>query len=255
MASEGARILVTGGGTGIGRAIADAFAGQGDAVFICGSSEEKLARILQKATHLNGMAADVSDPGQVDRLFEAVEHQFSGLDVLINNAGVSGPTGPIDETPVDEWQSVIGVNLSGPFYCARKAAAIMKSQGHGIILNISTTSVRVALPNRAPYVASKAGLHGLTRSLARELGPFNIRCNTISPGMVDNERGSRIREVRAEQQGVDPEQLLSYRLGFISMRTMVEPEDVGRLAVFLASDEARHISGQDISVCGNLEWE
>ena len=224
-------------------------------MFICGSSEEKLASILQEATHLDGMAADVSDPRQVDRLFDAIEDRFSGLDVLVNNAGVSGPTGPIDEMPVDEWQSVIGVNLSGPFYCARKAAAIMKSEGHGVILNISTTSVRVALPNRAPYVASKAGLHGLTRSLARELGPFNIRCNTISPGMVDNERGSRIREVRAKQQGVEPEQLLSFRLGFISMRTMVAPEEVGRLAVFLASDEARHISGQDISVCGNLEWE
>lgn len=224
-------------------------------MFICSQSADSLDAALEQAPRLEGIQADVSDHEQVDRLFDTVQDRFGGLDVLVNNAGVSGPTAPIDEIPVQEWQSVIDVNLSGAFYCARRAAMLMKAQQHGVILNISTTSVRVALPNRTPYVASKSGLHGLTRTLARELGPFNIRCNTISPGMVDNERGARIRAERAAKQGTTPEALLEYRLGFISMRTMVDPDEVAQLAVFLASDRACHVSGQEISVCGNLEWE
>ena len=249
------RVLVTGGRTGIGRAIAEGFLREGARVFICGMMDRSNDETSTGTDRLRNIAADVADPDAVARLFEIIAQEAGGLDVLVNNAGISGPTAPIDEMSIEDWSRTIAVNLSGPFYCARQAVALMKAQKNGLILNISTTSARVALPRRAPYVASKTGLHGLTRSLARELGVHNIRCNTISPGMVDNARGARVRAARAAAEGVSPEELLQYRLGFISMQTMVTVEDVAETALFLASARARHISGQEISVCGNLEWE
>lgn len=252
--SERLRVVVTGGRTGIGRAIAEAFAKSGHRVLTCSPTPPVRDETPDDARIMH-TAADVADPREVDKLFATVERSFEGLDVLINNAGVSGPTASIEDVSPEDWLRTLAVNLSGPFYCARHAARLMKEQKSGAIINIGTTSVRVALPFRAPYVASKSGLHGLTRSLARELGPYNIRCNTVSPGMVDNERSARIRHRRAQIEGISEQELLDYRLKFISMRRMVSNDDVAGLTVFLASQGGRYISGQEIPVCGNLEWE
>ena len=177
------------------------------------------------------------------------------LDVLVNNAGIGGPRGPVDETPDAEWDETIRVNLSGAFYCSKRAAAIMKAQRSGCIISISTTSARTGLPNRAAYVASKVGLQGLTYNLARELGPFNIRANAIQPGPIENERGNALLQKLAERRGVTVQEALARRLGFVSMRTRIQPSEIADMAFVLASDTGRHVSGQTISVCGNAEWE
>lgn len=252
---DGQRVLVTAGGAGIGFAIARAFRTCGARVWICGTSQSRLRQILSENPDWSGSVADVGDPTAVDQMFERVGHELGGLDVLVNNAGVSGPMSAVDQIATADWASTLAVNLSGPFYCIRRAVPFFKQQGHGVILNIATTSVRVALPNRLPYVASKAALIEMTRALARELGPFGIRCNAISPGMVNNARSSRIRRARATDEGITEGELLERRLRFISMRRMVSEADIGDLAVFLASNRAANISGQHISVCGNLEWE
>ena len=252
--TSGQRVLVTGGRAGIGRAIAERFLRNDATVFVCGRTQRK-DEPSARAPQFHDIVADVANPDDVENMFQMIEDACGGLDVLVNNAGISGPNQPVEDMSIEEWKRTIDVNLSGAFYCARKAAPFMKRRQSGVILNISTTSARVALPRRAPYVASKTGLHGLTRSLARELGPHNIRCNTISPGMVDNERGARVRAARAAAEGMTAEEVLKYRLDVISMRTMVTVDDVAETAFFLASNGAQHLSGQEISVCGNLEWE
>jgi NAD(P)-dependent dehydrogenase (short-subunit alcohol dehydrogenase family) len=200
------------------------------------------------------LTADVSQPDQVAAMFAAVEAQ-GGLDVLVNNAGVGGPRGPIDELDTSEWDACIAVNLNGMFYCMKEAARLMKAAGGGVIVNISTSSVLTGLPNRAAYVASKAGVMGLTRNAARELGPFGIRCNAVLPGLIDNPRGRALVQRIAGDRGQTFEKAEAGFLKYISLRCWIDPKEIGQMAVFLASDGARHVTGQAIAVDGNVEWE
>lgn len=161
----------------------------------------------------------------------------------------------MEEITDEAWDAVMRVNVTGMFNVVRQFAPAMKAQRSGSITNVSTTSTRTGLPNRLPYVVSKAAVEGMTKNLARELGPFNIRCNSLLPGSIENERGRALMQVKAEREGVTYEEALNGRLGFISMRTRIDPSEIGEAAVFLASSGARHITGQQISVCGNVEWE
>jgi len=136
------------------------------------------------------------------------------------------------------------------FYVVREFVPCLKIQRSGAIINISSTSARTGLPNRTAYIVSKAAVEGLTKNLARELGRFNIRCNSIAPGSIENERGRTLLQQKAEREGVSYQQALDQRLGFISMRSRIEPREIGEAALFLASDKAGHITGQQMSVCG-----
>jgi NAD(P)-dependent dehydrogenase (short-subunit alcohol dehydrogenase family) len=249
------RVLVTAGASGIGRAIAECFAETGADVLVCDIDQGFLAEALASDGRLSGATCDVGDPSQVDALFDRVRELWGGLDVLVNNAGIGGPNAPLEDVSFDDWDRSIQVNLSGAFHCIKQAAPIMKAQRSGCIVNISTPSAVVGLPNRGPYVASKAGLIGLSYNVAREYGPFNIRCNTVLPGAVDNPRGRRVLAAVAERAGVPVEEAEARLLSHISMRTWVQPSEIGDLVVFLASDAARHITGQRIAVDGNVEWE
>ena len=155
---------------------------------------------------------------------------MGGIDVLVNNAGIGGPRGALDEISYADWDRTISVNLNGMFYCIKNVAPFMKAQKSGCIVNISTASAKVALPQRSPYVASKVGVLGLTHTVAREFGPFGIRCNAILPGLIDNARGRGIVAGQAVERGIP-------------------------VAVFLASRAGRHITGQQIGMDGNVEWE
>jgi len=252
---SGQAVLITAAASGIGRAIAEGFLAAGARVHICDVNPELLAGVLAENPSLRGTLADVGNAGDVERVFNDALAWMGRLDVLVNNAGIGGPRATLDQMAVDDWDRTIQVNLSGAFYCIRQAAAVMKRQGGGCIINISTTSARTGLPLRAPYVASKVGLLGLTHNVARELGPHNIRCNAILPGAINNDRGRRLMEVAAKERGVPVEQAEAERLRYISMRCRVEPSEVASAALFLASDGARHITGQEIGVCGNSEWE
>jgi len=246
------RVLVTAGAGGIGLAVAERFVDAGAKVMVCDIDAGALAAAPPE---LAGVQCDVADATQVTGLFEKVMDHMGGLDVLVNNAGIGGGQAAIEDITDADWQRTLDVNLSGMFHCLRAAVPGMKAQGSGAVINISTASVRTGLPGRLPYVASKHGVMGLTLNAARELGPGNIRCNAILPGLIDNERGRGLVAARAEERGISAEDAEQDYLRYISMRCWIDPAEVGDLAVFLSSDQARHISGQFIAVDGHMEWE
>lgn len=249
------RVLVTGAGSGIGLAIAGKFLEAGARVHIADVSPEALDQALVAFPALTTSVADVGDPASVGRLFTEVFAALGGLDVLVNNCGIAGPAGPLEEVSIADWDRTLAVNLSGMFYCLRHAVPVMKAQRSGVILNVATTSARTGLPNRLPYVASKVGVLGLSHNVARELGPWNIRCNAILPGLMDNPRGRGIIARLARERGTTDAAVEAEFLAHTSMRTWIQMTEVGEMAVFLASDRASHITAQQISVDGNAEWE
>ena len=249
------RVVITAGASGIGLAIAKAFSDNGAQVFICDVSEPALEAARSEHPNLQGAIADVGDPQQVEHFFKQAQAALGGIDVLVNNAGIGGPKTSIETIDYQDWDDCIRINLSGMFYCAKQVIPGMKAQGHGSIINIATSSAKTGLPQRLPYVASKVGVLGLTHNLARELGPFNIRCNAILPGKIDNPRGHALTQRYADEQGISFEEADQHKLQFISMRSTVHPSEIGEVAVFLASNNARHITAQEIAVDGNAEWE
>mgnify|MGYP002640536074 CR=1 FL=1 len=249
------RVLVTAGGSGIGRAIAERFLAADATVHICDVSQAMLDAAIEANPGLGGSLADVGRPDEVEALVAEAAGRMGGIDVLVNNAGIGGPRAAIEDISYEAWDRTISVNLSGMFYCIKNAAPLMKAQRSGCIVNISTASAKVALPMRAPYVASKVGVLGLTHTVAREFGPFGIRCNAILPGLIDNERGRGIVAGQAAERGITVAEREAAFLEFISLRCWIDPAEVGDLAVFLASPAGRHITGQQIGMDGNVEWE
>jgi len=249
------RVLVTAGAGGIGRAIAQKFLSLGNRVHICDVDRGALSVFLSEWPKVTGTAADVADPNAVSDLFREAETAMGGIDVLVNNAGIGGPRNFVEDIGIEDWQRTMAVNLNGAFYCIRQVVPLMKSQRHGVIVNIITSSVKTGLPMRSAYVASKAGLVGLSYNLARELGPYNIRCNCISPGLIDNDRGRKLVSGHARITGQDVANAEQDFLKYISMNCWIDPEEVGDMTVFLASAAARHVTGQHIAVDGNSEWE
>ncbi|MBT3550277.1 MAG: SDR family oxidoreductase [Rhodospirillaceae bacterium] len=249
---DAARVLVTAGAAGIGLAVAERFQAAGAKVIVCDIDAGALETVPPE---LKVVQCDVADTDQVAGLFEKVRQDMGGLDVLINNAGIGGGQAAIEDITDAAWQRTLDVNLSGMFYCLRAAVPGMKAQGSGAVINIATASVRTGLPGRMPYVASKQGVMGLTHNAARELGPDNIRCNAILPGLVDNARGRNLVAERAKDRGISAAEVEDDYLRYVSMRCWIDPAEVGDLAVFLASGQARHISGQFIAVDGHMEWE
>ena len=250
----GLTVVVTAGGQGIGRAVAQGFAASGAHVATC-DIDANLLDSLQDTPDIFTGVADVSDSDQIKTFFQSVVEQIGPVDVLINNAGIGGARGAIEDITDDDWGRAMAVNLNGMFYTVREVIPHMKRQRKGCIVNISTGSVRTGLPMRTPYVASKAGVMGLTHNIARELGPFNIRCNAILPGLMNNPRGHALIQRAADEQGATFEQVETEILKFISMRTWIEPSEIADTAIFLASAAGRHISGQFLGVCGHVEWE
>ena len=249
------RVMVTGAGRSIGRAVAERFHGDGARVHICCLTDESLADVLGANPGLSGSIADVGSGQAVERWFADGLAALGGLDVLVNNAGISGPRAPVDEIEDADWYRTIDVNLHGMFHCIKRAVPAMKTQGAGAIVNISTASTRVGMALRTSYVTSKCAVDGMTRNLARELGPFGIRCNAILPGIIDNPRGRRLITQLASERGQTVEEAHEHYVSFISTRSLIGCEEVADMAFFLAQDAARNITGQLIGVCGNLEWE
>jgi NAD(P)-dependent dehydrogenase (short-subunit alcohol dehydrogenase family) len=249
------RVIVTAGGSGIGRAIVDRFVASGALVHTCDVQPEFLEQTIASSASVSGTRADVGKPADVETLVAEAVSAMGGVDVLVNNAGIGGPRAALEDVSYEDWDRTIGVNLNGMFYCIKNVAPHMKAQKSGCIVNISTASAKVALPMRSPYVASKVGVLGLTHTVAREYGPFGIRCNSILPGLIDNERGRNILATQAKERRITPEEREAEFLEFISLKCWIDPDEVGDLAVFLASPAGRHITGQDIGMDGNVEWE
>jgi NAD(P)-dependent dehydrogenase (short-subunit alcohol dehydrogenase family) len=255
----GLRVLVTGGASGIGLVIARAFVDAESRVHVCDASQQAIDALnaAEQSAEMNAITyslADVADRAAVDRVFDDVDAQLGGLDVLINNAGIAGPTGSIDELDTDDWEQTINVNLNAQFYFARRAVPLLrKARNGGSIIALSSVAGRLGYAYRTPYSATKWAVIGLTKSLAIELGPDNIRVNAIQPGIVKGPRIERVIAARAQQLGLSYEQMEKEYLAKISLRRMTTPEEVAATALFLCSPGGSGISGQAISVCGNVE--
>ena len=250
---DGRRVLVTAGAAGIGLAIADELMGRGARVFVCDVSDAALRAFGESHPGGRTIKADVADEGDVDRMFEAVQDQFGGLDALVNNAGIAGPTGGVDEIDPAEWRRCVDICLTGQFLCARRAVPILRQAGGGSIVNMSSAAGRHGYAFRTPYSAAKFGVIGFTQSLAKELGPENIRVNALLPGIVQGPRMEGVIRARAEQLGISYEEMEKRYLEKVSLRRMVSPQDVAKMVAFLLSPSGRNISGQSIGIDGNVE--
>ena len=250
---DGQRALITGAGSGIGKVMAQHFEKAGARIWICDADTNNLEQSLKENPDWNGTPCDVSDENQVDQLFKEMSDSFGGLEILVNNAGIAGPTAPVEEIDPDEWRRSVGVNLNGAFYCTRLATPLLKNSPKASIINISSVAGRLGFARRLPYASTKWAMIGFTESLAKELGPSGIRVNALLPGIVEGPRIEGVFQARAESEGVPYEEVRDRVLNNVSMKRMVSAGDVAEMAVFLCSDAGKNISGQSISVCGNVE--
>lgn len=236
--AKGLRVLVTAGGAGIGRAIAQTFRDHGARVHTCDIDAKTKPDTV----------TDVSDVGQVDRLFQEVGKNLGGLDVLVNNAGIAGPTGKVEDIKPEDWERCIAIDLNGMFYCTRKAMPMIKAAGGGSIINLSSAAGLHGFPQRSPYCASKWGVVGFTKSLSVEAGPDKVRVNCICPGIVEGDRIERVVQAKAKMLGVSREAFLEKFLETTVMRSTVSAQEIADMALFLASAAGRHITGQALAV-------
>jgi len=252
--ARGLRIVVTAGAAGIGRAITRTFVEHGAKVHICDVDEKALSAFRSELPQVTHTRADVASVDDVERLFRDAKHNLGGLDVLVNNAGIAGPTAKVEDIRPEDWERCIAVDLNGMFYCTRKAMPLLKAAGGGSVINLSSIAGRFGFAMRTPYSAAKWAVVGFTQSLAVEAGPDKVRVNCIQPGIVEGERVERIVAAKAEQLGVEPAEVLARMVEGISLKTTVTAQDIANTALFLASDAGRHISGQAISVCGGARY-
>ncbi|MBB1595319.1 SDR family oxidoreductase [Achromobacter sp. UMC46] len=251
---KGKRVLITAGAHGIGLAIARKFLLAGADVHICDVDAGACQAARAAYPALSASVTDVSDEAQVLAMFDDLAGRWGKLDALINNAGVSGPTSRLEDTALDAWRTTLDVNLTGTFLCARSAVPLLRTAGGGSIVNISSVAGRLGFSLRTPYSASKFGLAGLTQTWAMELGPDGIRVNSVLPGVVAGDRVERVIAARASAGGVSHDEMRMQLVEKVSLRRMTQPEDVANQVAFLCSDEGAMISGQSISVCGNVEY-
>ncbi|TXI87073.1 MAG: SDR family oxidoreductase [Cupriavidus sp.] len=251
---QGKRVLITAGAQGIGLAIARTFLEAGAEVHVCDVDEAACKAAAAAHPRLGVSVTDVSSEAQVQAMFGELTRKWGKLDALVNNAGVSGPTNRLEETTLDAWQRTLDVNLTGTFLCARSAVPLLRAAGGGSIVNISSVAGRLGFSLRTPYSASKFGLAGLTQTWAMELGPSNIRVNSVLPGVVSGDRVERVIAARAAAGGVSNDAMREQLVDKVSLRRMTSPQDVANQVAYLCSDEGAIISGQSISVCGNVEY-
>ncbi|RKP58676.1 SDR family oxidoreductase [Pararobbsia silviterrae] len=251
----GLRVLISGAASGIGAAIAEAFLEADAQVYICDVDASAVDAIQRRLPNLHGSQADVSKRVDVERVIDDVRSKLGGLDILINNAGIAGPTGGVEDIDPEQWERTISTNLNSQFYFLHKAVPLLKQTSDApAIIAMSSVAGRLGYAFRTPYAVTKWAIVGLVKSLAVELGPDNIRVNAILPGVVQGERMDRVIAARAQSLDISVEAMRDEYLKKISLRRMVTVEDIAAMALFLASPAGQNISGQAISVDGNVEY-
>jgi NAD(P)-dependent dehydrogenase (short-subunit alcohol dehydrogenase family) len=247
------RVMITAAASGIGRAIAKAFYDDGAKVHICDVNEQALEAFRDEFPEIAATHVNVANEDEVDAWFDEALEDLGGLDVLVNNAGIKGPTAQIDDIEFAEWRECIAICLDSQFLCARRAAPVMKAQGKGSIINLSSNAGLFGFGNRTPYAAAKWAVIGLTKSLAIELGPHNVTVNAICPGSVRGDRINRVIQAEADLRGVDFAVVAKENVHSQSISRFVEAEEIADLCLFLSSPRAKMINGEQIAIDGHME--
>jgi NAD(P)-dependent dehydrogenase (short-subunit alcohol dehydrogenase family) len=246
----GKRVLVTAGAGGIGLAIARGFVQSGAKVLVCDIDENSLRRMHDSLPGIMTAVVDVSDEASVERLFAQVDEQLGGLDVMVNNAGIAGPTGTVENVTLTDWNRTFAVNITGQFLCARLAVPRLRRGKKTSMINLSSAAGHLGFPGRSAYAASKWAVVGFTKSLALELAADGIRVNAILPGAVDGPRIRAVIAAKAESLGKPVEDIARVYESQAAMGSMVSVEDIANMVLFAAGDYARHITGQELVVDG-----
>lgn len=244
----GLRVAISAGAGGIGRVMADAFAARGARVFVCDVDAEALAACPHPATR-----ADMGEAAEAEGFVDAAVAHLGGLDVLVNNAGIAGPTARVEDVAPEDLERTLRIDLASMFHCARRAVPALRAAGGGSIVNLSSAAGRFGFPLRSPYAAAKWGVVGFTRTLAIELGPDRIRVNAILPGLVAGDRIRRVIEAKAQVEGVPFAAKEAQLLGNNSLRCYVTQHDIANMALYLCSPFGRTISGQALAVDGDMQ--
>lgn len=250
---KGLRVLVTAGANGIGLAIAQAFAREGARVHVCDVDDAGLDALRKSDATISTSHCDVADRAAVATLFDDAQRALGGLDVLVNNAGIAGPTAKVDEMHPEDWDRCVAICLTGQFNCARLAVPLLRQSKNASIVNISSAAGRLGFAMRSPYAAAKWGVIGFTKSLSIELGPDNIRVNAILPGLVAGDRQRRVLEAKAQQRGLSYAEMEKIAFSYTSIKDYVTPQQLADQIVFMCSPRGKTISGQAISICGDTQ--
>src|SRR3954468_17259414 len=251
MQIQGLRVMVSAGASGIGVEIARAFLNEGARVHVCDVDELALARLKSTDPGISATRCDVALRDQVEKFFEEGIARLGGLDCFVNNAGIAGPTGKIDEIDPAEWDRCISIAPTGQFNCARLAVPHLRKSSNASLMNVSSLAGRLGFAMRTPYAAAKWGVIGLTKSLSIELGDDGIRVNALLPGVVAGDRQKRVLTAKANARGISFAKMEELALSFTSLKEYVTPQQLADLVAFVASPRGKTISGQALSVCGD----
>jgi len=245
-------VLVTAGGSGIGLAIAKHFATRGYRVHICDIAQRAIDVLKSEHPDITATCADVSQVTQVDNVFDDLQRLYGGLDILVNNVGIAGPTAAVEDILPEDWDNTINIDLNSIFYVTRKAVPLLKKSS-GNMINMSSNAGLFGFPLRSPYAAAKWAIIGLTKTWAMELGPHGVRVNAICPGSVNGPRIDRVVDLDAKTRGVPSQSIRDVYLRQNSLRVFVEAENIAETIDFLCSKSAQHITGQAIPIDGHTE--
>jgi 3-hydroxybutyrate dehydrogenase len=257
MAEQGAlagrRTIVTGASRGIGRSIALAFAREGSQLALAARSTEELEQLAAEIRDVGRQAVvlpcDVTDPEQVRAMVAGAQEQLGGIDILVNNAGMAGSHKFLDH-PDDLWHRTLALNMTSVYYVTKAAVPAMVEQRWGRVINIASVAAKVGQRYTAAYAASKHGVLGLTKAVALELAPYNITVNAVCPGWVDTPMTERTVANIVARTGMSEEQALASLTGMTPQRRLIEPDEVAEMAVFLARESSKGITGQALNVDG-----
>lgn len=246
-------VMITAAASGIGRTVAEAFAAAGHRVFVSDADASAVETMSAENPAIRASRVDVTSPEEIEAWFATVKDEAGGLDVLINNAGIAGPTGRLEDIAIDGWYKCIDVCLNSQFLTSRCAIPLMKEKRGGSIINLSSTAGLFGYGLRTPYAAAKWAVIGLTKSMAIELGDWDIRVNAICPGSVSGDRMDRVIAAEANLRSTSPDEIRREYTSGQSIKRFTEPKEIADLCQFLASPAAGMISGQAIAVDGHTE--
>lgn len=245
---SGLQVAITAGANGIGRVLADSFSACGAQVFVSDIDQAALA-----ACGHEGMRADAGDPAAMEAFIEQAHARMGGLSVLVNNAGIAGPTAPVEDVTPEQLDATLRIDLAAMFHTCRRAVPMLRAAGGGSIVNLSSAAGRFGFPLRSPYAAAKWGVIGFTKSLAIELGPHGIRVNAILPGLVDGPRIRAVLKAKADAAGISDNEQTERAVALTSLRCFVTQQDIANMALYLCSPFGATISGQALAVDGDMQ--